>query len=350
MPIRRRSLLAALASAPALGLRAGEARGYTPPGPADRVAALGPLDELSPALRAAFAPDIDDLPLPRPRRGDWLDEHHERGQSYAAFVRGGYTRVERGRGTIVVVPIVAGESPRGPGELGGGAPSVATLCDFVGRYFSLPARAGAALPIDEAGATRRGQGRRTQYRSGDLLEALKRRLPRDAYCVIGVTDVDLYPGPGWNFVFGEATFHERVGVHSFARYDPAFYGEARGAAGERRILARGLKVMAHEVGHMVSMHHCVHFHCVMNGSNNLDEADRAPFHLCPVCRRKLHAALPHDPITREASLAEFYRGQGLVVPAERHERRVAMMQGVAAAGERAREVAAALRGLVPSDR
>jgi hypothetical protein len=45
--------------------------------------------------------------------------------------------------------------------------------------------------------------------------------------MIGVTHGRPLPGPGWNFVFGEARFHDRVGVYSFARYDPAFYGEPR---------------------------------------------------------------------------------------------------------------------------
>jgi archaemetzincin len=31
---------------------------------------------------------------------------------------------------------------------------------------------------------------------------------------------DLYPEPSWNFVFGQASLNERVGVYSFARYGP----------------------------------------------------------------------------------------------------------------------------------
>jgi hypothetical protein len=36
-------------------------------------------------------------------------------------------------------------------------------------------------------------------------------------------------GHFFNFVFGQASLNDRVGVYSFARYDPAFYGYTRAA-------------------------------------------------------------------------------------------------------------------------
>jgi len=30
--------------------------------------------------------------------------------------------------------------------------------------------------------------------------------------------------------------------------------------------------MTHEIGHMFGIHHCVHFSCLLNGSNHLEES------------------------------------------------------------------------------
>ena len=48
--------------------------------------------------------------------------------------------------------------------------------------------------------------------------------------------------------------------------------------------------MTHEIGHLFGIYHCIHFECIMNGSNHLDEADGRPFHLCPICLHKLYFA------------------------------------------------------------
>ena len=84
---------------------------------------------------------------------------------------------------------------------------------------------------------------------------------------------DLYPDPRWNFVFGQASLHDRVGVFSFARYDPAFFGEPCGNRYQQLLLRRSGRVLAHETARMFSLAHCIYFKCVMNGSNHLHESD-----------------------------------------------------------------------------
>ncbi|MEZ4379766.1 MAG: archaemetzincin [Nannocystaceae bacterium] len=345
MPFARRTLLRGLpllAAASALQ-RSRPAHAFVPPDHVARALALGSLRDLPVEVRAALTPDDDDRPIPPPRADDWLAAHRERGQTYGEYLRQGFNRPTAARQTIVVIPL--GDSD----DLGDGMPSVPDLVDFIGRFFQLPARSAPPLGLAELGArTRQHHGRR-QHRSGDLLDALRRRLPADAYCTIGVTAADLYPGPKWNFVFGEARLHERVGVHSFARYDPAFYGERDGDRA-RTILRRGLKVMAHEVGHMLSILHCVHYRCLMNGTNHIGETDRAPLHLCPVCRRKVLAATRCDLGRRELELAEFFRARGLVEPAARCARRAATIAAaveaqasMAALGDWLRDLAAPAR-------
>lgn len=48
---------------------------------------------------------------------------------------------------------------------------------------------------------------------------MKTCIPNDAYCVMGITLKDIYPGPNWNYVYGWATYKARVGIFSFARWN-----------------------------------------------------------------------------------------------------------------------------------
>ena len=57
-----------------------------------------------------------------------------------------------------------------------------------------------------------------------FLQTLPRYKPDNAYCVIGLTNEDIYPMESWNFCFGWATYNVGVGAFSFHRYDPAFDG------------------------------------------------------------------------------------------------------------------------------
>lgn len=310
MPLLRRSLLAALST---LALVPTAYARFKAPSQAARRAAIGPLDELTPEERRAFTLTAEDLPVPRPGPADWLANHDEAGQTFAQFQRARPNRIGLERNKIVLQPI---------GALGEGSPSLTTLIDFARRFFGLPAMARPAITMESLRARSRVRGRR-QYRTGDILDALHTRLPKEAYCLIGVTQDDLYPGPSWNFVFGEARFHDRVGVYSFCRYDPAFAGRPRDEHTPTTILRRGFKLMAHEIGHMFAIAHCIHGDCVMNGSNNLEETDRSPLHPCPLCLRKLHEIVGFDVADRERQLAELYRGVGLGDEADACERRLA---------------------------
>lgn len=316
MPVLRRTLLAALST---LAAAPAAQAGFRPPSKAARRAAIGPLDDIAPAQRRAFELSAEDLPLPAPGPNDWLASHDEAGQTFAQFKRARPNRLGLERNKIVLQPL---------GQLGDGSPALATLVDFASRYFGLPARALPAIPVASLRARTRVRSRR-QHRSDDLLDALRQRIPKEAYCLIGVTQEDLYPGPSWNFVFGAARFHERVGVYSFARYDPAFHGEPRDEHTPTTILRRGFKLMAHEIGHMFAITHCIHGHCVMNGSNNLEETDRSPLHPCPLCLRKLHEIVGFDVVERERGLAELYRGVGLAAEADDCERRIVHIVGPA---------------------
>jgi archaemetzincin len=137
---------------------------------------------------------------------------------------------------------------------------------------------------------------------------------------------DLYPDPKWNFVFGQASLRERVGVYSFARYNPAFYREEHARDAHRLIFRRSCKVLAHEVSHMFGIEHCIWYRCLMNGSNHVDEADARPPHLCPVDLRKLQWSIGLDVASRYLRLLEFDRGAGFLDEARWIQKRLEFIQ------------------------
>ena len=270
----------------------------------ERRTALGPTEDLPASLRRALSPE-GFAPLSRPGPHDWLAAHPEPGQSFGEYVRSRPNRPGGRRAILYLLPL--GEGARGAG------PAPERIRAYAEAFFVMPARLLPAVPLEAVGATTRVNphtGKR-QLLTTDILSFLVGRLPGDAFCLAAFTMEDLYPEPSWNFVFGQASLRERVGVYSFARYDPAFHGEPRGPNYERVLLRRSLKVMAHEVSHMFGLPHCVYYACGLNGSNHLAEADSRPPHLCPVCLRKLWHGVGFDVVRRYEALESFYRAAGL---------------------------------------
>ena len=123
--------------------------------------------------------------------------------------------------------------------------------------------------------------------------------------------MDLWPGPGWNFVFGQASLKERVGVWSMARNGVADGDEA--CAGCARCARQ---TATHETGHMFGIRHCIAYECGMNGSNHAEERDRQPLEFCPECQAKLWWTLRLDPARAQRALEAMARRHGLERVAE----------------------------------
>jgi archaemetzincin len=247
-------------------------------------------------LKRAFASDSPDLrPIPKPGPHDWLASHREPGQTFDDFLAMRPNRPTSARRVIYLQPL-----SEFPPE---GRPLIAKLCDFAAAFFAMEVKALPEVRIGVSFTTRRNPSTgNLQILTGDVLNFLKSRLPSDAFCIVAITMADLYPGASWNFVFGQASPRERVGVYSFARYDPAFYGDPQTRDYGALVLRRSCKVLAHETAHIFGLAHCIYFSCLMNGSNHLAESDRRPLHLCPVCLRKLEWSIGFDVVKRYASL------------------------------------------------
>jgi archaemetzincin len=262
-------------------------------------------------LKRAFAPDSPDFqPIPNPGPRDWLAVHHdEPRQTFDDFLAQRPNRPASARHVIYLQPL--GEFP--PED----SPLIAKLCDFAAAFFAMEVRALPAVGIGTSFSTRHNPYTgNLQILTGDVLDFLKSRLPSDAFCILAITMEDLYPDPSWNFVFGQASPRERVGVYSFARYDPDFYGEPWTGDKGQLVLRRSCKVLAHETGHIFGLAHCAYFSCLMNGSNHLVESDRRPLHLCPVCLRKLHWSIGFNVVERYASLERVTREANFIDEAD----------------------------------
>ena len=278
------------------------AMGFVAPGPDVRRAAVGDLRGLSPTLRRAFSADAPEFgPIPKPGPEDWLTVHPEAGKTFEEFKASDPNRPTESKRVIYLQPLGEFAADR--------SPPIEKLREFASAFFAIEVKALPAVSLDASKFTTRRNPNtgNLQILTGDVLNFLKARVPSDGFCVLAITMDDLYPEPSWNFVFGQASLRERAGVYSFARYDPAFYGEARAPGYETLLLRRSCKVLAHETGHMFGLAHCTYFNCLMNGSNHLAESDRRPLHLCPVCLRKLQWSIGFDVLKRYRALEHVTR-------------------------------------------
>lgn len=293
---------------------------FAKPSEAAQQAALGDLTEEPEAIRPFFTPDADFFPIPTPGPDDWLMFHRERRQTFNEYVATQPNRPDAARRIIYLLPL--GEFPEDT------APPMEDVRSYAAAFFQLEVRVlPAYLPHALEFEPRQHPVRRhRQVRTYPMLTWLKSQLPEDGYCLLGITMDDLYSDPAWNYVFGMASLRDRVGVYSFARYDPAFWGEERGPRYQERILQRSVKVLAHETAHMFGLPHCEFFSCVVNGSNHLAEADSRPQHLCPLCLRKLHHTIRFDPARRYADLGRFYRRHSWFEEFDFTERQLARTQ------------------------
>ena len=291
-----------------------------PFGESERVKAIGSTKGLPETLQRAFNPGDDFSPLESPKPGDWLAEHKEPGQTFSGFTAFQFNKPDDIRKKIYLQPLGAFKKD--------GSPPIDTLRDYARVYFAMDVEVLPPIPLKDEFTPRinRLTGKK-QILSTDVLSFLKARLPDDAFCILAVTMEDLYPEPTWNFVFGQASLTERTGVYSFARYDPAFYGEKRGPDYEKIILKRSCRILAHETGHMFGLQHCIFFKCIMNGSNHLKESDSRPLHLCPVCLRKLQASIGFDVVKRYKDLDMFYKKYGFDEEAQWVEKRLKYIAG-----------------------
>lgn len=241
--------------------------------------------------------------LGKPRPGDWLAVYPEQGQTFRQYVKSRPVTPDEERRFIYIQPL--GDFTETQRKI------VDLTAEFMGIYFDLPVKVSEALPLsiipERARRIHPEWGMKQILTTYVLDRVLRPRLRRDALACIALTTSDLWPGEGWNFVFGQASLRRRVGVWSIYRN-----GDPQGSeSGFRLCLLRTLKTACHEMGHMISMLHCILYECNMCGSNNREESDRRPIALCPECLAKVCWATGADPLERYEKLEAFCKKHGL---------------------------------------
>ncbi len=333
------------------------ARGFVRPTEVERAAAAADAADLrlgkSRRHEAVFVSD-DDLfkPVPAPRsRDDWLAQYNEVPQDFLEYLdenpwlsegeprpgyRASFYRQESKLssrypdGKIYLAQL---------GDLGDSsstvAPSLETLAEFARIYLNLPVEILGRFAVSQEGEVLhaeighqklkrirlrlRRRGEKVQLHCPSLLYRLRTLVPPDGFCLVTLTDFDLYESAPDLFVAGLANASYRVALFSLARYDPVitfskeFWYQLRknqrkvGTARRKKlILVRSCKLLVHEIGHLLGLPHCVFYSCCMNGSGHLEEDFRQPIFLCPVCLKKLSMLTEVDFVDRYRAMDEFF--------------------------------------------
>lgn len=253
----------------------------------------------------------------KPGPHDWLAHHYESGQTFREYYQSNPVRPFGKRHVIYIQPL---------GEFTELERKIVTLtADFMSRFYNLEVKIKKDIPLSII--PNRAKRRHPMWGMEQILTTyvldniLKPKLPADAAAYLAFTTSDLWPGKGWNFVFGQASLLERVGVWSIYRNG----NPAEGNEGFKTCLVRTLKTAVHEMGHMFSMAHCIQYECGMCGSNHREESDRRPLWFCPECIAKVCWATNTDPIDRFHTLAQFCRENGLNREKDFYEKSIAVL-------------------------
>jgi archaemetzincin len=262
------------------------------------------------------------LPAPPVRPGDWLATNREPGQTFPKYLEAQPVRRSRELSTIYAREVGAFTPDQ--------AAILASTYEYLRAFFDVPVKVLRAVPLADipaAAQRRHPQWGDHQLEAGYLLErVLKPDRPADALAYIAFTAHDVWPAATppekeYNFVFGQASLRERVGVWSMYRFgDPA-----RGGAERLLCLRRTLGTATHETGHMLTIQHCTAFNCNMRGANSNAEGDRHPLYFCPVCLRKLCWNLGVEPVPYLERLEAFCAKHGLAPEADYYRKATAAL-------------------------
>jgi len=266
-------------------------------------------DNLIKAMKAA---EPFFIPMGKPTADEWLATFKEDGQTFEQYVNGNPVLPSPERTTLYIQPIGKFDKKR--------LKIIQVSVEYMQKFFDLPVKLMTEKRFEEPLSlknyrTNQFTKNRQILTSFILEEILQPDLPKDAAALIAFTNEDLFPDKKTNYVFGQASLKNRVGVWSLSRLD--------NYANFEKFLKRTLKVAVHETGHMFSFAHCTKYECVMSGTNHLGETDRHPIDVCPECMAKICWMSDYEPKKRYENLAEFCKTHNLKKDSDEFSRKAA---------------------------
>lgn len=243
----------------------------------------------------------NDVKLAEPAYGDWLFSHKEKGQTFEQYFASKHIVPTKEANIIYIRPIGNFNSLQNK--------QIKLTNEYLEIYFQLKTKTLAPISNDVVpNSYRRMMYGHEQLLAGYLLnDVLKEEKPLNRIALMGLSELDLYPKPEWNYVFGLASYHDKVAVSSIYRLQD---GELT-SENFNLCLSRLLKISSHEIGHMFGLHHCIAADCVMNGTNSMEETDRHSIRLCSVCQRKLNSCIQYDNKKRLSDLEKYFKNNDL---------------------------------------
>ncbi|MCR4030544.1 MULTISPECIES: Zn-dependent protease [Flavobacterium] len=241
---------------------------------------------------------VNDVKLAKPVFGDWLYTRKEKGQSFEQFINSKHIVPTKDENVVYLQPIGKFDSFQ--------VKQIELVREYLEIFFQLKTKVLKTVSNDviPKHARRIGDVGQEQFLAGYILEdVLKKEKPENGIGLMALTEMDLYPKPEWNYVFGLASFKDKIAVSSMYRMQKE--------ADFNLCLERLLKICSHEIGHMFGLRHCIDANCVMNGTNSMIETDRHTLRLCSNCQRKLNSGIKYDNKKRLTELQKYFERNNL---------------------------------------
>ena len=161
------------------------------------------------AAMAAVKPFFSPLPAPGP--ADWLSSFHESGQTFTEYLNSNPTIPTDQRKTIYVLPL--GKFTEKQKQV------IAITSAYLEAFYGLSVKGLPEQlikrPLKIKDSRTNAISKKEQVRTGYILDdVLKPMLPSDGAALIAFTNEDLFPDSTMNYVFGQASLENRVGVWS----------------------------------------------------------------------------------------------------------------------------------------
>ena len=242
-------------------------------------------------------------PMKAPGPNDWLMNHKEYGQTYREYARFGFHQITNKKKIIYIAPLSFNINPAFDQSF-----LTAMIILAKDYYYDMDVKL-LNMNIDLSGVEYRNYEDGTyQLNANTIIEKLFNEMPDDGYCLICLTDIDLYndvrvikprkwiyyPPPYKNdFCYELISFKYWVSICSICRFDPLYVlydvpdDEDMKIQMYFSLLKRSAKLVLKNIGYMIGLKNCIFFKCLMNGFGSMEEFDGRPLEVCPCCLRKI---------------------------------------------------------------